>query len=251
MAQLQRRFKLPNTWLDLLPTPPQHNQQQQQNEQQQQPQPQREQEPLLQQQAAEEVSLSAFVSQAWHSSWQLAAKASAAVHSRLALHLQNSNDSTATEGTASTTAHESQDAIPSPSLGESINGLIPGRWQDGDSAYVTPADSSEGSTSGSTPGTTVIGIKEYSDMQHYVYLTQLQQMLCYETALHMWRRLRSDPSTLSMGVLYWQLNDVWAGWFGACALHQYKPAEQSKKHRVFDSMMKRTRVVQRAACRLV
>ncbi|CAM9099598.1 unnamed protein product [Ectocarpus fasciculatus] len=45
----------------------------------------------------------------------------------------------------------------------------------------------------------------------YLYLTQIQQSRCYETGINKWRQTRSDPAVQSMGILYWQLNDIWQG----------------------------------------
>ena len=39
-------------------------------------------------------------------------------------------------------------------------------------------------------------------------MTQLQQAITYETALGLWRRLKGSGAR-TMGVLFWQLNDVW------------------------------------------
>ena len=45
----------------------------------------------------------------------------------------------------------------------------------------------------------------------FIYLTQIQQALVYETGASKWRRGKSDPDAATSGLLYWQLNDIWAG----------------------------------------
>jgi hypothetical protein len=48
--------------------------------------------------------------------------------------------------------------------------------------------------------------------KQFFWLTNQQQAACYKTGTAAWRRQRSEANALTMGVLYWQLNDVWAGW---------------------------------------
>jgi hypothetical protein len=56
----------------------------------------------------------------------------------------------------------------------------------------------------------------YKLFRSFFYITHMQQARCYEAAINYWRRLRSQPAGLTMGVLYWQLNDIaaFASWSG-------------------------------------
>ena len=42
---------------------------------------------------------------------------------------------------------------------------------------------------------------------------QVVQSRCYEAATAYWRRIKTDPDAETMGVLYWQLNDIWQVWY--------------------------------------
>jgi beta-mannosidase len=48
-------------------------------------------------------------------------------------------------------------------------------------------------------------------IESYLYLTQIQQSLCYQTAIRTWRRGKNLELGNIMGILYWQLNDIWQG----------------------------------------
>ncbi|KAL4132938.1 hypothetical protein PRIC2_003267 [Phytophthora ramorum] len=48
-------------------------------------------------------------------------------------------------------------------------------------------------------------------IESYLYLTQIQQSLCYQTAIQTWRRGKNAELGMTMGILYWQLNDIWQG----------------------------------------
>ncbi|KAK9829297.1 hypothetical protein WJX72_005014 [[Myrmecia] bisecta] len=68
--------------------------------------------------------------------------------------------------------------------------------------HVPPANASLSKTEDEASG----------PFQQWIFLTQLQQALCYETAVSAWRRLKAEPDARTMGVLYWQLNDIWPGY---------------------------------------
>ncbi|CEM35958.1 unnamed protein product [Vitrella brassicaformis CCMP3155] len=53
--------------------------------------------------------------------------------------------------------------------------------------------------------------KGAQDFASLTWLSQLEQSMCYDAAISYWRRLKSDKAVMTMGVLYWQLNDVWQG----------------------------------------
>lgn len=84
----------------------------------------------------------------------------------------------------------------------------------------------------------VEGCKEESlrggEWDNYLFLSQIQQSRCYETAINYWRSLRSDATAQTMGILYWQLNDIWEGpsWASMEWGGRWKPLQYTVK-RVF------------------
>eukprot|EP00823_Brevimastigomonas_motovehiculus_P007086 TRINITY_DN6099_c0_g1_i1.p1 TRINITY_DN6099_c0_g1~~TRINITY_DN6099_c0_g1_i1.p1 ORF type:complete len:964 (+),score=272.46 TRINITY_DN6099_c0_g1_i1:92-2983(+) len=46
---------------------------------------------------------------------------------------------------------------------------------------------------------------------HYLYITQACQAYCYDHALSLWRRIKHEVPGRTMGMIYWQLNDIWPG----------------------------------------
>lgn len=52
-------------------------------------------------------------------------------------------------------------------------------------------------------------VPTWDNFQDFIYLSQLQQGLIYRQAASVWRQQVAPNNT--MGFLYWQLNDVWAG----------------------------------------
>ncbi|KAK9831681.1 hypothetical protein WJX74_005808 [Apatococcus lobatus] len=74
--------------------------------------------------------------------------------------------------------------------------------------------------------------------QLWTYLTQVQQAHAYDVAISHWCRLKSAPDAHTMGVLYWQLNDIWAGpsWSGLDYGGHWKPLQYTIQH-VFSPLL--------------
>uniref|UniRef100_A0A0G4GYN0 beta-mannosidase n=1 Tax=Chromera velia CCMP2878 TaxID=1169474 RepID=A0A0G4GYN0_9ALVE len=70
------------------------------------------------------------------------------------------------------------------------------------------------------------------DYKAAAFLTQLAQGLCYDRGIRLWRRLRADPEIRTMGILYWQLNDIWQG-------PSWSSIEHSGRWRLVHSLVKR------------
>jgi hypothetical protein len=47
--------------------------------------------------------------------------------------------------------------------------------------------------------------------------------VCYDYTISQMRRAMRDPKRLSMGTLYWQLNDVWQARSGAVRAYAHLP----------------------------
>uniref|UniRef100_A0A383VKX2 beta-mannosidase n=1 Tax=Tetradesmus obliquus TaxID=3088 RepID=A0A383VKX2_TETOB len=65
----------------------------------------------------------------------------------------------------------------------------------------------------------------------YLWIGHMQHARCYETSLNFWRRLRSHATSLTMGVMYWQLNDIWQGasWSSLDYAGRWKPVHYAVK----------------------
>jgi Ig-fold domain len=79
-----------------------------------------------------------------------------------------------------------------------------------------PGDANKLRSASSNSSVVVDNNNSIDRFQAYIYLTQLQQALIYDTAATTWRLNKNDPIAYTAGLLYWQLNDVWAGpsWSG-------------------------------------
>eukprot|EP01125_Pyxidicula_operculata_P015159 TRINITY_DN511_c0_g1_i3.p1 TRINITY_DN511_c0_g1~~TRINITY_DN511_c0_g1_i3.p1 ORF type:complete len:526 (+),score=118.64 TRINITY_DN511_c0_g1_i3:507-2084(+) len=52
---------------------------------------------------------------------------------------------------------------------------------------------------------------DQSTFNQYIYLSQLTQAICIKAQSEHYRKNRDDPRYITMGALYWQLNDIWQG----------------------------------------